>query len=189
MDSGFYCKRNSFGNYYETNIIKLINIEMKKVTLVFVFLLFFTSNLSFGQPYDFDLPDTYGNSVKLSEQLKTGPVLLLIWESRNKPGKDAMKVINELYEKYKDLGLNFIAVSIDKKIYKEKAKAYIKARGYNFTVVYDDNEQVFQAFEESEVPLVILLDKSGNVTNRYSGYFEGDEIKIESNIIEVLNLQ
>lgn len=164
-------------------------MEIKKVTIVFVFLMLITSKFCFAQPYDFDLPDSYGNSVKLSEKLETGPVLLLFWYQNNKPSKNAMKVINDLYEKYKDSGLNFIAISIDKELTREKAKAYIKAKGYNFTDVYDEKEEVFQRFGGDNVPLIILLDKSGNVSNNYSGYFEGDEIKLESNIIDVLNQQ
>src|SRR3990172_13183434 len=112
---------------------------MNKFTLLTVILLFFTIKLSSSQGYDFDLQDLEGNSVKLTEQLKKGPVFLQFWALWCLPCKEEMKHLNELYKKYKDSGFVYIAVNQDDPKSSSKVKSYIESKNYVMTVLmYED---------------------------------------------------
>lgn len=159
---------------------------MKKI-LILTFLLFLlVSTRAYSQAYDFDLQDIDGNSVKLSDLLKKGPVFLQFWASWCVPCKEEMKVLNELYGKYKDSGFVYVGVSIDDQKTTSKVKPFIESKGYKFTVVYDPDKNVFTNFGGQDPPFSVFLDTKGNVIKTYSGYIQGDETKLESDIKSAL---
>lgn len=141
---------------------------------------------SFSQAYDFDLQDLDGNSIKLSEQLKKGPVFLQFWATWCVPCKEEMKVLNGLYEKYKDSGFVFVAVSIDDQKSTSKVKPYIESKGYKFTTVFDSDKNVFSNYGGQDPPFSVFIDRKGNVIKTYSGYIQGDDDKLESDVKNAL---
>jgi len=126
---------------------------MKRIVIftVFVVLMAFASK-SYSQGYDFDLNDLEGNSVKLSELVKTGPVFVQFWATWCVPCKEEMKVLNELWGKYKDSGFVFVAVTIDDQKSLSKVKPYIESKSYKFPVLYDTDKNVFSSFGGQDPP-------------------------------------
>ncbi len=161
---------------------------MKKLSIIAVFVSFFAVNFSYSQMSDFDLNDLDGSSVKLSEQLKKGPVLLQFWATWCIPCKEEMKVLNELHGKYKDSGFVYIAVSIDDQKSVSKVKPFIESKGYKFITVYDSDKNVFNSFGGQDPPYSVFLDRNGNVFKTYSGYIQGDDAKLDSDIREALKI-
>lgn len=153
---------------------------MKKI-LIFALFLLFVSKHSFSQ-YDFDLNDVNGNSVKLSDQLKKGPVFLQFWALWCIPCKEEMRVLNELYAKYQDSGFVYLAVNQDSPKSSAKVRAYIESKGYTAPCLMDGDLAVFEKFGGQNLPFSIFLDKSGNIFKTYTGYIQGDEIKLEEDI-------
>ena len=153
---------------------------MKKILILSLFLLFVSKN-SFSQ-YDFDLNDINGNTVKLSEQLKKGPVFLQFWALWCIPCKEEMRVLNELYTKYKDSGFVYIAVNQDSPKSSAKVRAYIESKGYTSLCVMDGDMSVFEKFGGQNLPFSAFIDKSGNMIKTYTGYIQGDETKLEEDI-------
>ena len=162
---------------------------MRKLTLFFLILLLLSAGRSFSQSYDFDLLDIEGNNIKLSEQLKKGPVFLQFWATWCIPCKEEMKHLNELYEKYKDSGFVYIAVSIDDQKSSSKVKPFIESKGYKFTTVYDTDKNVFINYGGQDPPFSVFLNKSGNVIKTYTGYILGDDAKLESDIKAALSAE
>ena len=159
---------------------------MKKILTFVVLITLFLAKTSFSQMGDFDLNDIDGNNVKLSELLKKGPVFLQFWATWCVPCKEEMKVLNTMYEKYKDSGFVFVAVSIDDQKSASKVKPYIESKSYKFTTVYDSDKNVFSNYGGQDPPFSVFLDRSGNVIKTYSGYMQGDESKLESDIKDAL---
>jgi peroxiredoxin len=162
---------------------------MKKILIytVFLFLVSFGSR-SFSQGYDFDLADLDGNNVKLSELLKKGPVFVQFWATWCVPCKEEMKVLNELYNKYKDSGFVFVAISIDDQKSVSKVKPYIDSKSYKFTVLVDPDKNVFSNFGGQDPPYSVFLDRNNNVFKTYSGYIQGDDSKLENDIKDALKI-
>lgn len=162
---------------------------MKKL-LISALILFFSAvygNL-YAQGYDFDLDDLEGNSVKLSELTKTGPVFVQFWATWCVPCKEEMKVLNELWGKYKDSGLVFVAITIDDQKSVSKVKPFIESKSYKFPVLFDTDKNVFSNFGGQDPPFSVFVDRNGNVYKTYSGYMQGDDAKLESDIKEALKI-
>ena len=162
---------------------------MKKVLVlsVFIFLLSFTSK-TFSQGYDFDLNDLDGNSVKLSELIKKGPVFVQFWATWCVPCKEEMKVLNDLWNKYQDSGLVFVAISIDDQKSLSKVKPYIESKSYKFPVLFDTDKNVFSNFGGQDPPFSVFIDRNGSIFKTYSGYMQGDDAKLDSEIKEALKI-
>ncbi|HEY3251065.1 MAG TPA: TlpA disulfide reductase family protein [Ignavibacteria bacterium] len=160
---------------------------MKKITLVIAVIIIFTAKFAFSQTYDFDLQDTDGNSVKLSELLQKGPVFLQFWALWCVPCKEEMKQLNELHAKYKDSGFVYIAVNQDSPKSSAKVKSFIESKEYKFPVLLDPDTKVFEQFGGQNLPFSIFLSKKGDVLKTYTGYIQGDESKLESDIKQALS--
>ncbi|MBE2255460.1 MAG: TlpA family protein disulfide reductase [Ignavibacteria bacterium] len=159
---------------------------MKKVIFIFVLTVFF-SNLTKAQNYtDFTLPDLEGNDVKVSELLKSGPVWLGFWATWCTPCKEEMKHMNTLWEKYKDKGFTYIAVNNDDQKSLSKVKSYVGANGYEFPVVLDTDQKIFEAYQGNGHPFSIFISQDGKIVARHLGYVSGDEKKFEEEIINQL---
>lgn len=159
---------------------------MKKILVLALILIVITCSKSYSQAYDFDLQDIDGNSVKLTELLKTGPVFLQFWATWCVPCKEEMKVLNELYGKYKDSGFVYVAVSIDDQKTSSKVKPFIESKGYKFITLFDTDKNVFSNYGGQDPPFSVFLDRKGNVIKSYSGYIQGDDAKLESDIKSAL---
>jgi peroxiredoxin len=157
-------------------------LKLFTLLLIFSFLL----KNSYSQVYDFNLEDINSNSVKLSDLLKQGPVFLQFWATWCVPCKEEMKVLNELWNKYKDSGFVFVAVSIDDQKTINKVKPFIDSKSYKFIVLYDTDKNVFSNFGGQDPPFSVFLDKNGNVFKTYSGYIQGDDVKLEKDLKELL---
>jgi peroxiredoxin len=161
---------------------------MKKLYIIPLLMLVFAFTSSYSQMNDFELNDLDGNGIKLSEQLKKGPVFLQFWATWCVPCKEEMKVLNELYGKYKDSGFVYIAVSIDDQKSISKVKPFIESKGYKFITVYDSDKSVFNGYGGQDPPYSVFLDRNGNVFKTYTGYIQGDELKLDSDIREALKV-
>ncbi len=161
---------------------------MKKIIVLSVLAFSLLTGSGSSQGYDFNLEDINGNSVKLSELLKTGPVFLQFWATWCVPCKEEMKVLNEIWGKYKDSGFVFVAVSTDDQKSISKVKPFIESKSYKFTVLYDSDKNVFSSYGGQDPPFSVLLDRNGNVFKSYSGYIQGDDSKLENDIKDALKV-
>lgn len=154
------------------------------------FYLFFTIIFAFSdlkaQNYEFELDDLEGNSVKLSQLLENGPVLVSFWALWCVPCKEEMKIVNDLYNKYSDSGFVFVALNQDSPKSSAKVKSYIESKNYKFPVLYDSDAKIFEMFGGVNLPYSIFLNKKGEIARTYTGYLPGDEKKIEDDILNLL---
>lgn len=157
---------------------------MTKIILL-TLLLFILSNRVYSQ-YDFELDDIEGNTVKLSESLKKGPVFVHFWAMWCSSCKDELKILEKLNSKYKDSGFVLIAVNIDNPKSSPKVKSFIVSKNYDFAVVLDPVSSVFANFGGQNLPFSVFMDKKGNIVKTYSGFMEGDESTLEADIKTIL---
>lgn len=160
---------------------------MKKLSLILVLSFFFMTKISFGQSYDFSLEDLDGNTVTLKGLLEKGPVMISFWALWCVPCKEEMRIMNEIYSKYKDSGFVYVAMNQDSPKSSAKVKSYIESKGYKFTVLLDYDGHVFENFGGQNLPFSLMINKKGEVVKTLSGYVSGDETKIEEDVVNLLH--
>lgn len=159
---------------------------MKKLSIILIAIFFFTAKFTYSQAYDFDLNDLDGNSVKLSQLLEKGPVMLSFWALWCVPCKEEMKNLSEISKKYQDSGFVYAAVNNDDTKSVGKVKSYIESKNYKFIVLLDTDKKVFDTFGGQNLPFSILINKKGDIVKTYAGFVQGDESKLEEDIVKVI---
>jgi peroxiredoxin len=116
---------------------------------------------------DFSLKSIRGKQLSLEENFDENAVVLFFFAIWNKTSVNEALKLNEIYEKYKYLGLKVVGVSFDTS--KDKLESFIDTNNITFPVVCDykywDSEYVKQ-FGVRAVPDIILVNKTHFVENR-----------------------
>ena len=128
-----------------------------------------------------------GTKISLDKYLSQGPVLINFWATWCGPCKKEMIHLDRLSKKYKNNGLNILSISIDTQRSLSEVKRYVRSKRYNFDVFIDPNQQIFKKLNGNIMPTNILIDKNGVIFWMHYGYIPGDEVTMESKILEVLN--
>jgi len=122
-------------------------------------------------------PDKNGVMQGL-EQYKGKYVLIDFWASWCGPCRQAIPKVKELYEKYKDKGLDIVSVSID-----DSKKAWAKAmeeEGMPWQqLLSPDKNATMKNFLFSGIPTIYLIDKQGKIVSKYTGFSTDSAKEIE----------
>ena len=111
------------------------------------------------------------NSFDLRE--KIGKVLIVnIWAAWCLDCRKEILILNELYQEYKDQGLEIIGVSIDKKRDRKKALAVSKTVKYPNGMFFEASKISLE--EPNAIPLNYIFDKNGNLVATLNG--DGGEL-------------
>jgi len=136
---------------------------------------------------NFSLQDTQGNKVKLGDVLATkGCVLIDFWELSCFSCKQALPKYQKIYDKYKDQGLEILAISVDSVRTSSNVAPYAAGIGITFPVLLDTNNDVFRNYHVEVMPTSFLIDCNGEIRFTHSGFKPGDEQEIEEKIVEIL---
>jgi hypothetical protein len=88
--------------------------------------------------------------------------------------------MNTMQEKYAQDGLQIIAVNLDKE--RALADGFLVEMPATFEVRYDPEAKLAKQFEVQAMPSSYLLDASGNVVARHSGFKLTDSAEYEEQI-------
>ena len=120
---------------------------------------------------NFTLKSNSGKNIKLSES--RGEVILLnFWASWCGPCRQEMPLLNDLHNKYKDLGFKVMGVNVE-----EDSKEALKILDdikVNFPVVFDTSNKVSELYNVSAMPSTVLIDRDGKMRYLHKGYKQGD---------------
>ncbi|MDA3844436.1 MAG: TlpA disulfide reductase family protein [Candidatus Kapabacteria bacterium] len=134
---------------------------------------------------DFKAVDINGKEISLKD-FKGKVIILDFWASWCGPCVKELPFLSELYNKYKDQGLEVVAVNIDKR--SKNAKKFLKRIKFdpNFSIILDNEQKIPPKFNFETMPTTFIIDKTGLIRFIHEGFTEDIKSKFEKELKELL---
>ncbi len=122
-----------------------------------------------GDAPDFTLPRVGGGYFTLSS-LKGKVIILDFWATRCPPCRMEIPEFIELYDKYRDAGLEIVGVCLEREA---MVRPFAEQAGINYTLVLADQRISQQYGGIRYIPTTFIIDRRGNISEKYIGYTSG----------------
>lgn len=135
-----------------------------------------------AQAPDFRVKDLGGTVYDYAAEKGKNPVLMVFWSIFCEPCRMEMPVIQKLYEKYRDAGLDVVSVALDGEPLKGSIEGFVKQEGYTFRVLIDDLDEkemfkVADPYGVAGTPTIYLLEKGGKVRFAKAGRIKEEDLE------------
>ncbi|MDD2463918.1 MAG: TlpA disulfide reductase family protein [Desulfobulbus sp.] len=110
--------------------------------------------------------DLNGNPIDLAQSIGTKPVLLVFWASWCPSCRTEVPKINQLAEKYRSRGMDFVAINVGYNDSVERAQTFARKTGMQYPAYFDGSGKVTEEYKLIGVPTIIVADKHGVVRFR-----------------------
>lgn len=158
---------------------------MKKI-IAFIYALVLVIAVSAESLPDVKVENQKGESVSTKSLLGEKPLVILFWSTTCKPCIMELKAINEQLDEWQEeADFDIVAVSIDDSRSSSKAKAMASGFGWDFTCLFDKNQELKRAMNVSLIPQSYIIDTKGDIVWSHSGYTPGSEQNILEKIKEL----
>ncbi|MCG6969261.1 MAG: redoxin domain-containing protein [Gammaproteobacteria bacterium] len=154
-----------------------------KSLVVFLLIGCFSTASAVEKAPDFQLPQIDGNTVSLSS-LRGNVVYVDFWATWCPPCRESFPWMESMHQRYQDLGLQIVAISLDQK--SDLIKNFLKAHQASFTILQDAEGGAAEAFKVKGMPSSYLVDRKGNIRMRHAGFNDDDKAELESKIKALL---
>jgi peroxiredoxin len=138
---------------------------------------------------DFSLTDIDGKTVKLSDALKKGPVLLDFWALWCKPCLRSLPSTEALHKEFGPKGLTVLAVNTDSPRSTAKVKPYVKTNQFSFAVPLDPNNTLQRLYHFSRIPQVFLIAKDGTIAYSQLGFTPANEQRLHQEVAKLFGAE
>ena len=175
-----------------TGCIRINTINARRICFV-IFILIFSFNINKDNALalsendaapDFSLKSQFGKTVSLSDY--QGKVVYLdFWASWCGPCRHTLPWMQKLQSKFKSQGLEVVAVNLD--VHQADAEKLFSEINPSFTILFDPTGEAAKKYQLPSMPSSFLLDKKGRIVIAHSGFREGDDAILESDIETLLN--
>lgn len=128
-----------------------------------------------------------GRQVTFQELHAEGPLLIDFWALWCAPCLKAMRHLNDFQSSYGEQGLQVLTINLDTERSRSKVRSYLKSRGYGFQTALDPSNDTFRRLSGNVLPYTLLIDQSGRIVYRHTGYVPGDEQTLERHIAALLD--
>ena len=125
-----------------------------------------------------------GKKTSLAD-LKGKVVLIDFWGTWCGPCRTSIPGIERMYKKYKDRGFEVLGVALESDGGKQ-VPAFVEEMGMTYRVGLPTSGSEIQAYDPSSVPLMVVVDRKGEIQKRVPGYSPGLEAEIDQLIYSLL---
>lgn len=139
-----------------------------------------------GEPAPaFDLPSIYADQPNITLEGLAGKTIYVdFWASWCAPCLQSLPLYNEMYHKYKDRGLEVVAITVDNPI--EDGLDFLEDTPLDFLIPVDPEGDAAELFGVIGMPSSYLIAPDGEVKLVHMGFRSGDMEMIEAAIVEHL---
>jgi len=161
-----------------TKALTILSLGILAVALTFNFLI---ARINDQAAPDFTLIALDGTEVTLRDF--EGKVLFLnFWATWCSPCRQEIPGFLEIYDKYKDEGLEILGVSLDRQG-SDVVKPFAEKMKITYPLAMANNE-IMQAYQPGQyIPATIIIDREGNIHNKHVGYM--DKTQVEKMFLEL----
>ena len=129
----------------------------------------------------FDLPSIYADHPAISTASLEGKTVYVdFWASWCAPCLTSLPLYNDMYHKYKDQGLEIVAINVDNPI--EDGLDFLLDTPLDFLIPADPDGEAAELFEVIGMPTSYLIEPDGTVKLVHMGFRSGDIDMIEEAI-------
>jgi len=128
-----------------------------------------------ADPHNFSLPLLSGENVTLSS-FRGKVVILNFWATWCPPCRAEMPSMEILYKRYKDQGLEILAVDIGENA--NTVRQFIQKNNYSFPVLLDTTKQTSAIYGVEAIPTTYIIDRNGKIIGRIIGSINWDTQQI-----------
>ncbi len=121
---------------------------------------------------DFALRSATGSSHRLSEH-RGEVVALVFWASWCGDCRRELERFERLKRTYGGVGLVVYGINLDKE--KSRVGALVNAAGIGYPVLVDEDKEVSKEYGVDQLPLIVLIDRTGVVRARHDALDEREE--------------
>ncbi|WP_035215082.1 TlpA family protein disulfide reductase [Desulfobulbus elongatus] len=120
-----------------------------------------------GQPLiPFKGTDLNGQPYDLQASIGSKPVMIIFWASWCPTCRTEVPKVNQLAEKYRAKGMEFVAVNIGVNDSVERAQAFARKTGMTYPAYFDGSGTIAEKYRLQGVPTIIVADKHGIIRFR-----------------------
>lgn len=116
---------------------------------------------------DFALHAIAGGNVRLSEH-RGDVIVLSFWGSRCTPCREQLAALNRSLATYRSTGLQVYGINVDDD--QSRALAFAHGEAVTFPLLLDPEKAVSRSYQVDNLPMTLLIDRSGVVRNVFRDY-------------------
>jgi cytochrome c biogenesis protein CcmG, thiol:disulfide interchange protein DsbE len=136
---------------------------------------------------DFAVKVVAGSKGTVSLKSLRGKVVLVdFWGTFCEPCKKSFPKLQDLNTKYGASGLRIVGISEDEADDKDKIPGFADTYGAKFTLGWDEDKAIAKAYKPETMPSSFLIDKKGVIRFAHVGYHDGEEVRVEKEVKELL---
>lgn len=150
--------------------------------LLLIFLLLLSSGasaLASEAAPNLTLKTLQNTSLRISD-LKGDVIYLDFWATWCPPCRKSFPWMEEMQQRYKDLGFKVVAVSLDNK--RGVIDQFLQNMKTSFIIAHDPSGDSASAFKVKGMPSSYLIDRHGNIHLAHMGFNSKDKSKLEAEI-------
>jgi len=114
---------------------------------------------------NFTLKNQHGKNIKLSE-LRGRAVLLAFWSSQCGTCIKQFSILNKFHTQYSAEDLSVLAINVGDNF--QKITLTSKKFKPNFSLLFDQYNTVSAAYDIENLPTYFLIDRDGNIQNKFN---------------------
>jgi len=110
--------------------------------------------------------------------------MINFWASWCAPCRQEMPLLEELHDRYADLGFTLLGVNVEED--SSAALDLLKEIPVTFPVLFDSRNDVSKRYNVVAMPTTVILDRDGTVRYVHKGYLPGYEDEYRKQIKELI---